>query len=182
MPILVVLSHIFPSCTPPPPSTREVIPMQLVCFFPWILGAQQHESRGERVSSNEHRLSFYCLRPSIPPCPPTKQQQNRSLRARVIEPSWLLAQSLSISAHCCCTCRCMQRWGREKIHPGRRNFNPVGGAGTSVAVEQTPKVEKVPGWVGCFGDRCYGRETSCSWRKVNRPRVIAALEVLVDGS
>ena len=43
-----------------------------------------------------------------------------------------------------------------------------------------PKLKKFPvGW-GVFGDRCWGRKTA--WRIVNRPRVYAALEVLVDGS
>ena len=40
--------------------------------------------------------------------------------------------------------------GQEKNHPGRRNFNPVGGGQVSRLKKKTPKVEKVPGWVGCF--------------------------------
>ena len=39
--------------------------------------------------------------------------------------------------------------GQGKNHPGRRNFNPVGGGQVSRLKKKTPKVEKVPGWVGC---------------------------------
>ena len=50
----------------------------------------------------------------------------------------------------------LRRWGVQprgragKKSPRRRNFNPVGGAQMLRLKKRTPKVEKVPGRVGCF--------------------------------
>ena len=48
--------------------------------------------------------------------------------------------------------------GREKIHPVRQNFKLVGGGRVSRLKKKAPKVEKVPGWVGCLLGTAVGVE------------------------
>ena len=71
--------------------------------------------------------------------------------------------------------------GREKIHPSRRNFNPVGWGQVSRLKKKDPKLKKCSVLGVCPGP-LLGLKKCMLGRTINRPRVIAALEVLVDGS